>query len=67
MLETGADPVDAVGRGVGYEDVTSFRQLFRRLMGLPPGDYCRRFRLPAHARPASANAGPADREQARGG
>lgn len=45
MLETDATPVDAVGREVGYEEAASFRRLFRRLTGIAPGDYRRRFRI----------------------
>ena len=48
-LETSAVPVDAVGREVGYEDAASFRRLFRRLAGMPPGDYRRKFRMPGFA------------------
>jgi AraC-like DNA-binding protein len=31
---------------VGYEDAASFRRLFRRLAGMTPGDYRRKFQLP---------------------
>ncbi len=51
MLESGSAPVDEVGREVGYEDAASFRRLFRRLAGMSPGDYRRRFRIPDYARP----------------
>jgi transcriptional regulator GlxA family with amidase domain len=47
LLETSAVPADAVGREVGYEDSASFRRLFRRLAGMPPGDYRRKFQVPA--------------------
>jgi transcriptional regulator GlxA family with amidase domain len=47
MLETGADPVEEVARQVGYEDPASFRRLFRRLVGMSPGDYRRKFQVPA--------------------
>lgn len=50
MLETGSEAIDAVGREVGYEDAASFRRLFRRMTGIAPGDYRRRFRIPDHAR-----------------
>ena len=58
MLETGSAPVDAIGREVGYEDAASFRRLFRRLTGMSPGDYRRRFRLPRYVAEAAAPAGP---------
>ena len=46
MLETGTAPVEAIGREVGYEDAASFRRLFRRLAGMAPGDYRKKFRIP---------------------
>ena len=46
MLETGPDPVEEVARQVGYEDPASFRRLFRRLVGMTPGDYRRKFQVP---------------------
>ena len=46
MLETGSAPVESIGREVGYEDAASFRRLFRRHAGMPPGDYRRKFRIP---------------------
>jgi transcriptional regulator GlxA family with amidase domain len=58
MLETGAMVVDAIGRAVGYENAASFRRLFRRLTGMPPGDYRRRFRVPRYVAEAAAPAGP---------
>lgn len=57
LLETDAMPVDAVGRQVGYEDPASFRRLFRRLSGLTPGDYRRRFRIPREIVKAATLAG----------
>ena len=53
MLETDSAPVDAIGREVGYEDASSFSRLFRRLTGISPGDYRRRFRIPDYAQPRS--------------
>jgi len=47
ILETGGAPVDAVAREVGYEDAASFRRLFRRLAGMTPGAYRRKFQVPA--------------------
>lgn len=58
MLETGSSPIDAVGREVGYEDAASFRRLFRRMTGMPPGDYRKRFRIPREIIEAVAAAGP---------
>ena len=61
MLETGSAPVDAIGREVGYEDASSFSRLFRRLTGISPGDYRRRFRIPDFARSNSQDARPGSR------
>ena len=47
LLETSAVAVDQVGREVGYEDAASFRRLFRRLTGMGPSDYRRKFRPPS--------------------
>src|SRR5690606_5207680 len=49
MLETGNESVDAIAHEVGYEDPASFRRLFRRLTGISPGEYRRRFRIPDFA------------------
>lgn len=35
--------VDQIARAVSYEDMAAFRRLFRRLVGLSPGDHRRRF------------------------
>lgn len=58
MLETDSAPVDAIGREVGYENVASFRRLFRRLAGMAPGDYRRKFRIPRSIVEAATPAGP---------
>jgi transcriptional regulator GlxA family with amidase domain len=42
-LETGADPLDDVAFGVGYEDPAFFRRLFKRTTGLTPAAYRRKF------------------------
>lgn len=52
LLETGSAAVEAIAREVGYGDTASFRRLFRRLAGITPGDYRRKFQLPAFARSA---------------
>lgn len=45
-LEQTEDSVEAVGWHVGYEDPAFFRRLFKRVTGLPPGTYRKRFRVP---------------------
>ncbi len=45
--------MDEVSWQVGYEDPAFFRRLFRRVTGLAPGAYRRRFRIPDFARPHS--------------
>jgi transcriptional regulator GlxA family with amidase domain len=67
MLETGTGPVEAIGREVGYEDAASFRRLFRRLAGMAPGDYRKKFRIPkevaeAAGTPIATDVAPAARE-----
>jgi transcriptional regulator GlxA family with amidase domain len=47
MLETSEDSVEEIARAVGYEDTASFRRLFRRLVGMIPSDYRRKFQVPA--------------------
>jgi AraC-like DNA-binding protein len=39
-----AEPTDAVGASVGYEDPASFRRIFKRLTGITPARYRQRFR-----------------------
>lgn len=69
LLETSSVAVENVGREVGYEDAASFRRLFRRLTGMAPGDYRRKFRLPGivaqvtqSRAPQSRSARPANRD-----
>ncbi len=45
-LETGNTPIEEISWAVGYEDAASFRRLFKRVTGLTPGEYRRRFQLP---------------------
>jgi transcriptional regulator GlxA family with amidase domain len=42
-LETGDDSVDDIGFAVGYADPTFFRRLFRRVTGLTPAAYRRKY------------------------
>ncbi|MBZ2167435.1 helix-turn-helix domain-containing protein [Marinobacter sp. F4216] len=44
QLEEGRLSVEEVSLEVGYEDLSFFRRLFKRLTGLTPGEYRRLFR-----------------------
>jgi transcriptional regulator GlxA family with amidase domain len=46
LLEGGDATVDDIGWRVGYEDVAFFRRLFKRLTGLTPREYRKKFQLP---------------------
>ena len=50
-LERTEAPVDEISWQVGYEEPAFFRRLFKRLTGLTPGAYRRRFKFPDFARP----------------
>ncbi len=43
LLEEQNQPVEDVAHAVGYEDISFFRRLFKRLTGLTPGEYRRMF------------------------
>ncbi|MDP2411062.1 MAG: helix-turn-helix domain-containing protein [Pseudolabrys sp.] len=58
-LERTDAPVDEIGWNVGYEDAAFFRRLFKRTTGLSPGQYRRRFQVPAYASGSSAGPGSA--------
>lgn len=58
MLELEDRPVDEIALEVGYSDLASFRRLFRKFAGLTPGEYRRRFRLPANVEAAIKTASP---------
>ena len=45
LLESGDLPVEEVGAMVGYEDVSFFRRLFKRLTGLTPARYRKMFAI----------------------
>ncbi len=43
MLELGSDRIEEVSAAVGYGDAAAFRRLFKRLVGISPSTYRRRF------------------------
>ena len=49
-LERTDDSVDDIAWRVGYEDPAFFRRLFRRVVGMAPGAYRKRFSIPDFAR-----------------
>jgi transcriptional regulator GlxA family with amidase domain len=48
-LERTEASIDEIGWQVGYEEPAFFRRLFKRVTGLTPGAYRRRFRIPEYA------------------
>lgn len=52
-LERTDAPADEISWKVGYEDAAFFRRLFKRVTGVTPGAYRRRFQVPAFARSKS--------------
>ena len=44
-LESGSDPVDSVAARIGYDDVGSFRSVFKRVTGVSPTEYRKRYRF----------------------
>jgi transcriptional regulator GlxA family with amidase domain len=53
-LERTDAPVDEISWQAGYEDAAFFRRLFKRVTGLTPGAYRRRFQVPTFASPSRA-------------
>jgi transcriptional regulator GlxA family with amidase domain len=45
LLERSAHSFDEIAWQLGYLDPGAFRRIFQRVMGLPPGEYLRRFRV----------------------
>jgi transcriptional regulator GlxA family with amidase domain len=43
LLETSATTIDHIAGNVGYLDVPSFGKLFKKTIGLSPGEYRKRF------------------------
>jgi AraC-like DNA-binding protein len=52
-LERTDASADEISWRVGYEDGAFFRRLFKRVTGLAPGAYRKRFRLPDFAKPTT--------------
>jgi transcriptional regulator GlxA family with amidase domain len=50
-LERTDASADEISWKVGYEDAAFFRRLFKRVTGMTPGAYRRRFQVPGFARP----------------
>lgn len=48
-LERTNTSIDRIGWSVGYEDSASFRRLFKRITGITPGGYRRKFSVPHFA------------------
>lgn len=55
-LEQSDTTVEEIGWAIGYEDPTFFRRLFRRVTGVAPGVYRRRYRVPGPAARAALSA-----------
>jgi AraC-like DNA-binding protein len=54
-LERTEASADAISWEVGYEDPAFFRRLFKRVTGMTPGAYRRRFQVPNFARSREKN------------
>ena len=52
-LERTDASADEISWTVGYEDPAFFRPLFKRITGMTPGAYRKRFQVPSFARPVS--------------
>jgi transcriptional regulator GlxA family with amidase domain len=52
-LERTDTPVERIAWEVGYEDPAAFRRLFRRVAGVTPAVYRKRFQLPSYAQPGT--------------
>jgi len=44
LLSAGTEPLEAITKAVGYADVSSFRRLFKQIVGMSPTVYRQRFR-----------------------
>jgi len=61
-LERTDASVDDISWRVGYEDGAFFRRLFKRVTGLAPGAYRKRFRVPDFANAGTPRRGVDTRE-----
>lgn len=43
LLEFSRTNIDQIGQSIGYDDAGGFRRVFRKIIGLTPSDYRRRF------------------------
>jgi len=50
-LERTEASVDEISWQAGYEEPAFFRRLFKRVTGMTPGGYRKRFRIPDYAQP----------------
>ncbi len=66
LLETTYSPVEAIAAEIGYQDPRYFRALFKRLTGMTPGAYRRKFQLPTQIRRAMVGGVVAKFETAAG-
>lgn len=56
-LETGDEAIEAIGEEVGYADPVFFRRLFRRLTGMTPAAYRKKFKVPGYVAAGGACSG----------
>lgn len=47
LLETTPSPIEGIAESVGYLDEASFRRLFKRIVGMTPATYRRKFLFPS--------------------
>jgi len=67
LLATSPRPADDIAEDVGYLDPVSFRRVFRRLVGVPPGEYRRRHHIPRPAGRGAPEVGRVVSGQPKGG
>ena len=55
MLEFSCTGIDEIASRVGYIDIDAFRRVFRKITGLTPSDYRRRFSRLSRSKSSVAN------------